>query len=114
MIYTPILYTATYVILGSAQAFRNNQAAIFACVCAYGIISALCIARSGQTPGLRYAGLVLVCQNGHKVGFLRACWRFLIWLVVASTLIGFFIPFFTQDKRFLHDVLCKTQLTSFS
>ncbi|TSA87047.1 RDD family protein [Helicobacter mehlei] len=110
LIYTPILYFTTYVILGSAQAFRENQLAILSCVCVYGVINALFISKSGQTPGLRYTGLMVLDQQGQPMGLGRACVRFVLWLVVASTLIGFFTPFFSKDKRFLHDVLCQTQV----
>ncbi|WP_104758199.1 RDD family protein [Helicobacter salomonis] len=113
MLYTPLLYVSAYVILGSAQSFRTHQGVIFACVGVYGCLSALFVAFSGQTPGWRYAGLKLVdSKSGGKVGFWRAWARFGLWLVVASTLVGLFIPFFTRDKRLLHDVLSGTTLKS--
>ena len=59
MIYTPIVYLA-YVIVGGAQEFRSNQPIIFACFLAYACISAIFIAKSGQTPGLRYVELRIV------------------------------------------------------
>ncbi|CCF81164.1 Putative integral membrane protein [Helicobacter bizzozeronii CCUG 35545] len=110
LIYTPILYFTTYIILGSAQAFRENQLAILGCVCVYGVINALFISKSGQTPGLRYVGLKVLDSHDQPMGLGRACVRFVLWLVVASTLIGFFTPFFSKDKRFLHDVLCHTRV----
>ncbi|WP_121021759.1 RDD family protein [Helicobacter vulpis] len=112
MLYTPLLYFSAYVILGSAQSFRTHQGVIFACVGVYGLISALFVAVSGQTPGWRYVGLKLVdSKSGGRVGFWRAWGRFGLWLVVASTLVGLFTPFFTRHKRLLHDVLCRTALT---
>lgn len=59
MIYTPIVYIA-YIMLGSAQDFRQNQPVIFICFLLYACICAIFIAKSGQTPGLRYAQLRLV------------------------------------------------------
>ncbi|GMT39165.1 RDD family protein [Helicobacter bizzozeronii] len=110
LIYTPVLYFTTYIILGSAQAFRENQLAILGCVCVYGVINALFISKSGQTPGLRYVGLKVLDSHDQPLSLGRACVRFALWLVVASTLIGFFTPFFSKDKRFLHDVLCHTRV----
>ncbi len=66
MIYTPILYIATYVVLGGAQNFRENQAAIFVCIMIYAVVCAVFIAVSGQTPGLRFVGLKLV-KNSQNV-----------------------------------------------
>lgn len=110
MIYTPILYITTYLILGGAQNFRHNQLGIFICVMLYGIISALFISISTQTPGLRYARLTLVCADGKKVGFIRALIRFLIWIFGSAILLGLFTPFFRRDNQFFHDLICKTIL----
>lgn len=59
MIYTPIVYLA-YIIIGGAQEFRESQPVIFLCFLAYACISAAFIAKTGQTPGLRYVELRLV------------------------------------------------------
>ncbi|CRF45465.1 RDD family protein [Helicobacter heilmannii] len=111
MLYTPLLYFVTYVILGSAQAFRENQMAVFACVAGFGVLSSLFLCVSGQTPGLRYVGLKLVCvKTQNKVGFLRALLRFFVWLVVASTLIGLLLPLMRPNRRLWHDALCNTAM----
>ncbi|PAF47159.1 RDD family protein [Helicobacter sp. 12S02634-8] len=108
MIYTPILYIVAYVILGSAEAFLHTQIGIFICVCLYGLISAVFIAVSGQTPGLRYMDLAIIRTQGGKVGFLRALVRFFIWIIGTALLIGLFTPFMRQDRKCLHDFLCDT------
>ncbi|WP_281769357.1 RDD family protein [Helicobacter ailurogastricus] len=111
MLYTPLLYFVTYVILGSAQAFRENQMAVFACVAGFGVLSSLFLCVSGQTPGLRYVGLKLVCaKTNNKVGFWRALLRFFVWLFVASTLVGLLLPLFSPKNRLLHDALCQTDM----
>ncbi|PAF45242.1 RDD family protein [Helicobacter sp. 11S02596-1] len=110
MIYTPILYITAYVVLGSAQGFRDNQTSIFICVCLYGVISALFISISSQTPGLRYAGLMAVRTNGKKMGFLRALVRFFIWILGTTFLFGLCTPFFRKDKKCLHDIVCGTTI----
>lgn len=110
MIYTPILYIATYVVLGSAEKFRHDQKSIFICLLLYGIISAIFIAISSQTPGFRYMQLAIVKDNGEKIGFFRALLRFFIWIFGVAILIGIFTPFFRKDKKCLHDILCGTTI----
>lgn len=108
MIYTPILYIVTYVVLGSAEKFRHDQKSIFACLLLYGIISAIFIAISSQTPGFRYMQLAIVKNNGKKIGFFRALLRFFIWIFGVAILVGILTPFFRKDKKCLHDILCGT------
>lgn len=110
MIYTPILYIVTYVILGSAEKFRHDQKSIFACLLLYGIISAIFIALSSQTPGFRYMQLAIVKDNGEKIGFFRALLRFFIWIFGVAIVIGIFTPFFRKDKKCLHDIICGTTI----
>lgn len=110
MIYTPILYIVTYLILGSAEKFRHDQKSIFICLLLYGIISAIFIAISSQTPGFKYMQLAIVRNNGKKVGFFRALLRFFIWIFGVAILIGIFTPFFRKDKKCLHDILCGTTI----
>lgn len=110
MIYTPILYIITYLILGSAEKFRHDQKSIFICLLLYGIISAIFIAISSQTPGFRYMQLAIVRNNGKKIGFFRALLRFFIWIFGVAILIGIFTPFFRKDKKCLHDILCSTTI----
>lgn len=110
MIYTPILYIVTYVVLGSAEKFRHDQKSIFICLLLYGIISAIFIAISSQTPGFRYMQLAIVKNDGKKIGFFRALLRFFIWIFGVAILIGIFTPFFRKDKKCLHDILCGTTI----
>ncbi|WP_286348750.1 RDD family protein [Helicobacter felistomachi] len=111
MLYTPLLYFVTYVVVGSAQGFRENQMAVFACVAGFGLLSSVFLCVSGQTPGLRYVGLKLVCaKTQNKVGFFRALSRFFVWLFVASTLIGLLLPLMRPNMRLLHDALCNTAM----
>ncbi len=84
--------------------------AIFACVCVYGLISALFLSLSAQTPGLRYVGLELVKKDRSRVGFIQALLRFFLWLLGVALLVGLIFPFISSQKRFLHDVLCGTDM----
>lgn len=116
MIYTPILY-CTYWILGGAQEFRQSQLAIALCFGAYAGICALFIAKSGQTPGLRYVRLKLVDQSflpksttNPQVGFWRAFVRMFVWAFSYAIAIGFIVPFISKSHQCLHDSLMHTKI----
>ena len=110
MIYMPILYITTYLILGSKEALWANQSALFACVVAYGIITSAIFARNGQSLGYAYAKIVLKKNNGNEIGFATAFVRFVIFCVSFGLIVGIFVPFVRKDRRFLHDIVSKTQV----
>ena len=132
MLYTPILYIATYVVLGSAEKFRDNQLVIFICFVVYAMIYAIFIAKSGQTPGLKYANLKLIyapkVQKNHSndfndsaktidssmdskaVGFCRAFLRVILWALGVAFVFGVFSPLFLSSRRFFYDALTSTEL----
>ena len=106
MIYTPILYVITYIILNGKEAFQASASAQFAGVLLYGIIYAVFLFKTGQTPGKKaYSMKVVDFKTHQKLSFFRACWRFIAFLFTATTLLGLFIPFYRKDKRALHDIL---------
>jgi len=109
MIYTPILYAITYVVLGSKEAFQDSNAGPLVAVFLYGVIYALFIAKTGQTPGKKAYGIKVVDQDTFEnISFLRALWRFVAFLFSATILIGLILPFYNKDKKALHDILAKT------
>lgn len=110
MIYTPILYIMTYVVLGSSEAFRSNQIAIFLSTLIYIIIVSLFCSIASQTPGMRAQELVLVDKNNQKVGFLKCFIRFFAWLVSLGLVFGFVFPFFRKDRLSFQDWLCQTRV----
>ncbi len=110
MIYTPLLYIMTYIVLGSAQSFRENQSAIFICIFLYGFISSAFFAAKSQTPGYRYMGLILQTKDNKNPTLLLALLRFFIWLLSMSLLIGLLFPFFHPQKITLHDLICRTKV----
>lgn len=122
MLYTPILYIATYIVLGSAEEFRQNQLVIFICFAIYACIYSLFIAISGQTPGLKYANLKLIyiqksiqkttpdnqkdfTKDVQKVGFFRAFVRIVLWAFGVAFVFGIFTPLFSRKKEFFYDAL---------
>ncbi|RDU69430.1 RDD family protein [Helicobacter cholecystus] len=110
MIYTPILYITTYVILGSKEALWANQGAIFICWFLYALIDSLFCSIVSQTPGMRAQELVLKDQQGNKLGFFRCFLRFFVWLSSLGLVFGFVFPLFRKDRMSFQDWLCQTKI----
>ena len=106
MIYAPILYTITYVIMNGKDDFQSSQLAPLAGVLLYGVIYALLLSRSGQTPGKKaYEMKVVDLKTGQNLSFFRAFYRFIAFLFSATILLGLFVPFYRKDNRALHDLI---------
>lgn len=110
MIYMPILYVATYVVLGSKEALWQSQGAIFICWALYVLILSLFFARDGQSLGYKYAKIALVKENGSEVGFATALIRNIIFCASFGLIFGIFVPFVRKDRRFLHDIISKVRV----
>ena len=109
MIYAPILYFITYVVMGSKEQFQSSQLAPFMGVALYGLIYAILIAKFGQTPGKKAYDIKVVDDTTYKnIGFFRAFLRFFAFLFSATILLGLFTPFYRKDKKALHDIICST------
>lgn len=109
MIYAPILYVITYVVLSGKEDFQSSQIAPFAGVAIYGIIYAFLLSKFAQTPGKKaYEIKVVDAKSGENLTFFRSLFRFVLFLFTATTLLGLFIPFYRRDKKALHDLICGT------
>jgi len=109
MMYMPIMYFITYVVMGDKESFQSSQIAIFSGVAIYGIIYAYLLSKSGQTPGHRaYDIEVKDSVNGKNISFLKALFRFIVFLFSATFLFGLFVEFFRKDNKSLHDLVAKT------
>jgi len=109
MIYAPILYIITYLVLGSKEEFQNSQYAPLIAVSLYGFIYAVLVSKFGQTPGKKAYSLKIVDdKSGKNIGFLRSILRFIIFLFTATTLLGLLLPFYRKDNKALHDLICST------
>jgi len=109
MIYVPILYLMTYVVLNGKDDFQSSNWAPFVAVSLYGIISSILLSKFGQTPGNKAYTMKVVDASTHKnISFLQGLLRFVSFLFGATILIGFFIPFYRKDKTSLHDIIAKT------
>ena len=139
MLYTPILYIATYAVLGSAEAFRASQLSIFVCFMIYAVIYAVFIAICGQTPGLKYANLKLIYLPKNKqestksqqldsknsldstninpapnfiARFFLAFVRVVLWALGVAFVLGILSPLFTRSRKFFYDSFTLTHIIS--
>jgi len=109
MIYAPILYLITYVILGGKDEFQSSNWAPLLGVTLYGLIYAFLIAKFGQTPGKKAYEIKVVDDKTFKnIGFFRAFCRYVAFLFSATILLGLLTPFYRKDKKALHDIICST------
>lgn len=108
MIYTPILYIATYIFMQGKEAFLDSELAPAASVALYGILSALCVSLWTQTPGNKAQGIAVVSRLGTKIGFFHALVRFALFIASALLLWGIFVPYLWRERTTLHDWLCGT------
>lgn len=110
MIYMPILYIATYLILGSKDKFIDNHFAIFVCFLLYNFIICLMFIKKGQTLGYMYSKIFLLKDNDDKVGILFCLLRVFLFYISMTFLFGFLFPFINKDRKTFHDFLCKTKV----
>jgi len=114
MIYAPILYIITYVVLGDKDSFQNSQLAPLVGVTLYGLIYAVLISKFGQTPGKKaYEIKVVDIRSGNNLSFVKAFYRFILFLISAVSLIGLILPLYRKDNRALHDLICGSVVIAF-
>lgn len=111
LLYVPIVYVS-YFLLGSKEAFKDNQVVIFLCWALFGIIQGIFLRVKAQSPGLKAYDLYLIDKNtGRKLSFLRIILRYIIFLIgCAFFFIGLFISFMRKDTLTLHDLLSQSYI----
>ncbi|WP_457607314.1 RDD family protein [Nitratifractor sp.] len=111
MILMPIMYIVFYLVFSGREGFAAHKLLGWVYILVpYIVVTALFIAKSGQTPGMRAYEIRVVMQgSGEKpsytVAFLRqllAVWDFLLFTWV--------LQFFRKDHRTLHEILSGTAL----
>ncbi len=105
MIYTPILYIITYLIMDGKDDFQASQIAPLAAVSIYGVIYSIFLSKTGQTPGKKAYSIKVVDKHGKPLSFFKALLRYIFFLFSATSLIGILLPLMRKDKRALHDIL---------
>ena len=110
MIYTPILYALTYLVLGNKEAFQHSFWGPFLAVALYGVIYALFLSKTGQTPGKKAYKIKVVVDDAsyETISFGRALLRFVAFLFSATILIGLILPLYNKKKKALHDMIANT------
>ena len=109
MIYMPIMYFITYIVLSGKDDLQGSQIAPLMAVGSYAIIYALLLAKFGQTPGKKAYDLKVVDdKTGEYINFFRALFRYIVFLFTMTTILGAFLPFYRKDKKALHDLVCNT------
>jgi uncharacterized RDD family membrane protein YckC len=69
------------------------------------------VGRFGATPGKMALGLLIVTEDGGRVGYLRAFCRYLSTILSGIILcIGYLMAAFDGEKRALHDRICSTRV----
>lgn len=118
MIYMPILYVATYAVLGSKEAFQNSQITLFICFCLYGLITSILFYKKSQSLGYMYAEIILLKdaddeKSKQNISFFIIIARFLLFCLSMALVFGLIVPFIRKDKRTFHDSLCGTKVIKF-
>ncbi|SFV55585.1 Putative integral membrane protein [hydrothermal vent metagenome] len=109
MIYMPIMFFITYVILSGKDALQHSSLAPLIATSLYGIIYAIFLSKSGQTPGKKaYDIKVVDYKTQENLSFMIALCRFFAFLFSATIIIGLLVPFFRKDNKALHDLICGT------
>ena len=109
MIYIPVLYIITYAVLDGKDSFQESTIAQAVGVSIYGLIYAIFLLKTGQTPGKKaYTIKVVDAISGEKVSFMRAILRFIAFLFTATTFLGLLLPLVRKDNRTLHDLIANT------
>lgn len=109
MIYIPILYVITYLVLDGKEDFQASQFGPLIGVSIYGLIYSVLLAMNGQTPGKKAYGIKVVNAKTFKnLSFVKAVMRFIVFLFSATILVGLLLPFYRKDKKALHDILCSS------
>lgn len=107
----PILYITTYVFLQGKEDFLGNQLAIFACEMLYCCVLFLFFVWKGQTPGFRYAEIML--SSADNPGMPPRAWQVALFLVVWLFELCFFlwiVALLRKDKKTLHELASNTQI----
>ncbi len=107
MIYMPILYIITYLVMDGKDDFLSSDIAPLVAVVTYGVIYAMFLNRLGQTPGKKaYDIKVVDARTGENLSILRSFYRYILFLITAFSLVGLILPFYRKDKKALHDLIC--------
>ena len=109
MIMMPIAYLTTYVIMDGKDDFQGSSLARWGISIIFGIIVILFWYIKGQTPGYKAYSIALVdSKTDQKPSFVKIFFRYIAFLISATSIVGILLPFFRKDKLTLQDLLTNT------
>lgn len=110
MLYTPIMYVITYGVLGSKEALWESQWAPSVATLLYGVIVAIFLAKTAQTPGKKAQDIKVQRMDKKPLTFLFSLYRFFVFLIAGASVVGILMPIWRKDKLALHDIICRTEV----
>lgn len=106
MIMMPIMYVTTYLIMDGKDDFQGSDEARWITAFVYGLVIVLFWIIKGQTPGFKAYSIKLIDnKTKRKISLPKAIFRYLIFIVSATTIFLAFVPFFRKDKKTVQDIL---------
>jgi len=109
MINMPILYITTYFILDGKDDFQSSPLAQFLALLAYGVVYALFLSKTGQTPGKKAYGIKVVkADTKELLSPVTALVRFFLFSISVLSIVGILLPFYNKEKKALHDIILNT------
>lgn len=113
LIMMPIMYITTYLIMDGKDDFQNSDMARWITSFVYGAIIVAFWKIKGQTPGLKaYELIVLDKQSNEKLTLSKSILRYVVFIISAMSIVGWFIPFFRKDKATLQDMVANSIVVS--
>jgi uncharacterized RDD family membrane protein YckC len=111
MLLMPIMYIVFYLVMDGREGFGEHKLEgwIYILVPFIMVQSAFMFKGNGQTPGYRNYNLKVVDINTlEKPPLLSIVFRNMAMVLSIATIFGWFMMFFREDKRGLHDLLSNT------
>lgn len=109
LIMMPIMYITTYLIMDGKDDFQSSEMARWITSFVYGAIIITFWKIKGQTPGMKAYDLILVDKISlTKLTLTKLIIRYVVFIISAMSIIGWFVPFFRKDKATLQDMVASS------
>ncbi len=94
------MYVTTYLIMDGKEDFQGSSDARWLTALAFGLIIILFWIIKAQTPGYKaYSLKLLDNKTKNKISLSKAVFRYLIFLISATTIVLAFIPFLEKIEK---------------
>lgn len=106
LVMMPIMYITTYLIMDGKDDFQSSEMARWITSFVYGAIIVSFWKIKAQTPGMKAYDLILVDKTTlNKLTLTKLIIRYVVFIISAMSIIGWFVPFFRKDKATLQDMV---------